>query len=442
MVNGVSFGGGYNSSMYSKDLENAAKYAVGSSIISSDNVGPFDGFALMLGITGLTEAPKIYKKVKEAGGIKQAWEADKAAIKADFGTKKALLEKGKWKNPETIKGVWNNYSANVVKEAIPTGEKLAALKEAAKGNPLAAKALAHYDIANEFAEKAINIKNPEKAAEYIKKADEALAMANHSAHGVVKATTKLGKVAEFAGKYTGMSKVNGFAKELATGSKLTSKILKFGKGSGVFLAISGAAELFTNVIPTFTQLGAGKGLKQTGKSAVKVGASVGGWVAGAAVGAAIGSVIPVAGTIIGGAVGALCGLVGGMIGSWAASKVADKVVGKNELDIAKEEEAKKLSKEATKNPQVAQQILTTAAQRCQQEGDTEEAKIALKSIQNLSQATASMAQYQLAQNPFQYQPKNYQVNNSMAPNFGYSSNNFFNQDWRNKDIMAMSAGLV
>lgn len=435
MVSNVSFGGGYNVSQYSKDLENAAKYAVGSSIVSSE-VSPFEGFGIMLGITGLTEAPRMYKKIKEAGGIAKAWEADKATFKVDLEAKKALLGNGGWKNPETIKGIWNNYSANVVKEAIPTGEKLAALENAAKTDPTAAKALFHYKEAGRLAGEAV--KNPAKAAEYIADADKALAVANHSAHGLVPATTKLGKIAQVTGKYTGLTKLNGAAKGLATESKIISKALKFGKGSGVFLAISGAVELFTNVIPTFTQLGAGKGLKQTGKSAVKVGASVGGWVAGAAVGAAIGSVIPGAGTVIGGAIGALCGLVGGLVGSWGASKVADKVVGKNELDIAKDEEAQKLSQEAKKNPEVAQQIMVAAGQKYQEEGgQSEDAKIAIESLNNLSKTSVAQSQYQPTQNPFQFQQQ-YSPNMMAYPN----SNVFAEQDFFNKDVRLMNNGLV
>ena len=81
----------------------------------------------------------------------------------------------------------------------------------------------------------------------------------------------------------------------------TGAVLKK-SGAGVMMAIEGVMELFTNVIPAFQAGGAKSGVKQLGKSTVKVAASTGGFVAGSAagkaIGAAIGSIFPGAGTAL------------------------------------------------------------------------------------------------------------------------------------------------
>ena len=109
-------------------------------------------------------------------------------------------------------------------------------------------------------------------------------------------------------------------------------------GAGVMFAIEGVMELFTNVIPAFQAGGAKTGVKQLGKSTVKVAASTGGFVggsmAGKAIGAAIGSIFPGAGTVIGGKIG---GFVGGLVGSSLAKGAAEKVTGKSEIEIMQEE---------------------------------------------------------------------------------------------------------
>ncbi len=419
MVSNVSFNGNYNVSQYSKDLENAAKYALGTTIVKSD-VGPFEGMGLMVGVTTLTETPKIIKWAKDAkgnGGFNKAIANEKAIFSADLAAKKAIFSQGNWKNIDTYKGIWNNYSASVVQKSIPSSEKLAQLNE---------ETVKLYKRAGNLAKKAM--KNPAQSAQILDKADEALALANKAAHGVIKPTTKFGKFTQFLGKITGFSKLSGGLKELAVKNPKIAKVLKFGKGNGAFLAISGTIELLTNIVPTFVQLGTAKGIKQIAKSTVKVGASVGGWAAGAAVGAAIGSVIPGAGTLIGGLVGALCGFVGGCVGSWAATKVAETVVGKDELVLAKEAEAKKLAADAAKNPQVAQEILTAASQRYSQEGgESEDAKVAFSSLTNLSNVS-SQTQVN-TQNPYSY-------NNVSSQSSNYSSNPFSSKNLMDIDLTA------
>ena len=133
-----------------------------------------------------------------------------------------------------------------------------------------------------------------------------------------------------------------------------SVISKFGKcgkfmkssGAGFMLIFSGIAEGLTEVVPTFKELGFKKGIKQLGKSAVKVvgdtagfiaGQAIGktvGSIAGAKLGAVIGSVVPGVGTAIGAAAGFVCGL----LGSFLAGKLTKSITGPSEREIAKEKQ--------------------------------------------------------------------------------------------------------
>lgn len=141
------------------------------------------------------------------------------------------------------------------------------------------------------------------------------------------------------------------------GSKTVGEAVKSGSGkfakafntsgAGFFMMIDGVMALFTDVVPAFTQGGITEGLKQTGKSAVKVGASAAGWAvgatagksAGAWIGGAIGSIFPGAGTVIGAAIGSFIGdMVGGTIGSAIAGKVTEKVVGEDYTDKVQNEQ--------------------------------------------------------------------------------------------------------
>ncbi len=110
-------------------------------------------------------------------------------------------------------------------------------------------------------------------------------------------------------------------------------------GAGIMLIFSGVSECISEVIPTFKELGAKKGMKQAGKSAVKVLGDTVGFIGGEQVGVALGTAI---GTAIfpgiGSAVGAVCGLVGGFLGSWAMGKVTKAITGKSEREIAKEQQ--------------------------------------------------------------------------------------------------------
>lgn len=138
-----------------------------------------------------------------------------------------------------------------------------------------------------------------------------------------------------------------------TGKKGAGKLSKFMKNSGAkgMLIISGIIEVFTEVGPTFMELGVKKGLKQTAKSAVKVISDTFGYAAGSQIGAAAGSaagafvsakVSAMIGSAfcpgLGTALGALFGFAGGLIGSWVLGKATKKITGKTEREIAKEQQ--------------------------------------------------------------------------------------------------------
>lgn len=431
MVNNVSFNGGYNAyPQSSKDIENVVKYTMGTSIIAQEE-GPLDGMGMMLGIGGAIEAFKAgkwaYTNRKDfSGGLQKG----KDLFNADLANKKALFGEGGWKKADTFKTLWNQHSAQAVLESIPAEDKLAHLNDATKAKYSEAKTLA--DAAKKAGSK-----------ESVAVADKALAEARAMAHGQAKPIGKgiggfFSRIGRGFGKYTGISKVNGAVKGLATTSPMTAKLLKFGKGNGIFLAIAGAIELFTQVIPSFTQLGAAKGTKQLVKSTAKTAANVGGWVAGAAAGAAIGSVIPGAGTVIGGAIGAICGLAGGFLGSWATTKAAEAVVGKNELDIAKEEQAKQVAQQVSKDPQALQALLAEANNKIQQEGtSTPDSQVAFGS---LSKLTANLPKQNAQQSTQNYTGAN---QNNVANLFASNNNGFGQQNnYMDEDFMAMNAGLI
>ena len=190
----------------------------------------------------------------------------------------------------------------------------------------------------------------------------AISNANKTAQSAVEAYASMGKAVKgmATSSETAVAVVNTAAGTAAkTASKsLGSKILGGIKNNALFIAIEGGIEMFTNVIPTFKQLGAKSGMKQVAKSSAKVAAGLVGWKAGAAAGAAIGSIIPGAGTAVGAVIGSIIGTIGGIVGSSLATKAVQKVVGKDELDIAKEKQQQEQQKAQTatiSNQQLLQQ---------------------------------------------------------------------------------------
>lgn len=142
-----------------------------------------------------------------------------------------------------------------------------------------------------------------------------------------------------------------------------------------------------NVYRAFTDKenggGIGTGLKETAKAAVKMAAF--------ATGAALGALVP--------GVGLLTSIAGGIAAGW----LADKVLGKSFTDKKEEAEAEKAQK------------VQQAQQPQQTDGQTQGA-----------QGAGGMPQQFM--NPY--------------GQGGMNSNSIFQMDWKDKDIMAMNAGLV
>lgn len=144
-----------------------------------------------------------------------------------------------------------------------------------------------------------------------------------------------------------------------------------------------------NVYRAFTDKenggGLGTGLKETAKAAVKMAAF--------ATGAALGALVP--------GVGLLTSIAGGIAAGW----VADKILGKSFTDKKEEAEAEKAQK--AQQIQQAQQLQQSTGQPVGVQG--------------------ANAMPQLM-NPYGQQ--------------GMNSNSIFQADWKDKDLMAMSVGLV
>ena len=258
------------------------------------------------------------------------------------------------------------------------------------------------DIKSATAAQAKAIKTADKAA---KAAEKAVAKPNFfTTRAAAKAEAKAAKAAAgAAGKQITAEVVS-----------TTSKLGKFGKfmkssGAGFMLAFSGIMEGVSEVYPTFKELGFEKGLKQTGKSAIKVvgdtigfiggeyigtalGAAAGSALAGTKIGAAIGSVVPGFGTAIGAIVGCACG----MLGSFVMGKITKKITGKSEREKAAEQNEQNQINEIMKNQQTIEELKAEALLKLQDEkamnnGElSEDSQIAYQSLKNL-QATNPFA---------------------------------------------------
>lgn len=239
-----------------------------------------------------------------------------------------------------------------------------------------------------------------KAVKTAKAAEKAVAKA--TAKNTVKTTAKAAKAAAKAETAAAKAAATQITADVA---KTTSKFGKIGKfmkssGAGIVLAFSGICEGVTEVIPTFKELGKEKGVKQLGKSAVKVagdtigfvageqigtaiGVAAGSALAGTKIGAAIGSVVPGAGTII----GALVGCVGGMLGSWAMGKVTKAITGKSEREIAKEEQEKQQAQQIANDNDSLESLKQEALAKIQAEQEagelSEDSKLAYAAIIDL-----------------------------------------------------------
>lgn len=220
-------------------------------------------------------------------------------------------------------------------------------------------------------------------------------VAEEAAKGTGKAGGKIaGKIAgklngKFGGTFIGKA-----AGKLKNGLKTS--------GAGIMLAIDGGIEFCSEVVPTFKELGVKKGMKQLGKSTVKVAANTAGYIAGAKLGSAIGTAIcPGIGT----AVGAAVGFVGGMLGSFVAGKITKSVVGKNEREIANEKNQKATVNQISKDNDKIKELQLAALQRIQEEAAmnggqlSEDSLAVLKAIENIGEIVP-LTEADLAANPF------------------------------------------
>lgn len=303
------------------------------------------------------------------------------------------------KNNKTI-----NKATESAMKALDT-RNIEAFKNIFKGEGKVASKVGNFvQTANDSKKAFVEIKSATKAqAKAVKTAKAAeKAAAKATAKNTAKTTAKAAKT---AAKAEAAATKAASAKITADVAQTTSKFGKFGKfmkssGAGVMLAFSGIIEGVTEVIPTFKELGGEKGVKQLGKSAVKVagdtfgfiageqvgtalGVAAGSALAGTKIGAAIGSVIPGTGTII----GATVGCVGGMLGSWAMGKVTKAITGKSEREIAKEEQEKQQAAQIANDNNSLESLKQEALAKIQAEQETgelsQDAKLAYEALMNL-----------------------------------------------------------
>lgn len=193
---------------------------------------------------------------------------------------------------------------------------------------------AYADLKLEVAKKYRGIKNPAKVANEV--VEEAVESTVKKAPSKLSSALKkpFGKVGSaISKKFPQLAKVGGkFGKMMKT------------SGAGFMLAFSGITEIFTEIIPTFKELGPKQGFKQIGKSAVRILGDTAGYILGAKAGAAIGTAIcPGIGTVV----GSIVGFVGGMLGSFVAGKITEKIVGPTEREIVAKQQEQVLNQ---KNP--------------------------------------------------------------------------------------------
>ena len=140
-------------------------------------------------------------------------------------------------------------------------------------------------------------------------------------------------------------------------------------GGPLFAIIECAVEGFSEVIPAFKQGGLIAGVKQIGKSAVKVAASMSGYMLGEAVGAqllgaAIGAAFGPIGAWVGRFVG---GVVGGTLVSLPSIKLAKAITGKTEREKIQQKEIQEEAKQIQRSPEALKQLAARNLQLAQQE---------------------------------------------------------------------------
>lgn len=346
----------------SRNVNDLSKYVIGATINKQEEPsGIVSGAALMGGISGSVWALKNRKDLK--GGFQQLAKESQAQKALVNSTSNKLAGATEVTSKAELERLAEKAGKINKKTGLPKNEQLykdiqAALK---KGK--------NYTS---------NLKTIEQ-----KQAFEALKAYN------AKVATQManGSTLRTIKNATGITKLSRATKELAAKSGKFRTLLKGVKGNAGFAAISLGIGVLSDVVPTFTQLGAEKGFKQLGKTVAKTGFEVAGWAAGAAAGAKLGAVVGSfcgpAGTVVGGAIG----LLGGFVGSFVASKLGDKIVGPSEIELAEEKTAKQIAKVANSNKEGLdelalasyEQLVQRAAEGTLTENDME----AKKALENL-----------------------------------------------------------
>lgn len=328
------------------------------------------------------------KKSKKLGNIvtssgKQL--AIKDSMKAiDAKTSQAL--KNIFKGEGSITSRVANYFSTVqnskkqyqqLKDATKTASKVA--KAMKKGNQevIDSAIKTAMESADEFV--LPGTKKYHEALGKLTKAKEALSKNPASA----KLQKAAGKAAEKA------NKLNPLAKTAVKSTGKVGKAAKFLKssGAGIMLVFSGISETISEIVPTFKELGKEKGIKQLGKSAIKVVGDTAGFIAGEQAGVALGSAI---GTAIfpgvGTAIGAVCGFVGGMLGSFAAGKITKAITGPTEREKAKEQQQQQLAEDLAKTDlaELKAEVIAKVQEEMNTTGElSEDSQIALQTLENI-----------------------------------------------------------
>ena len=363
MVNGISS----QSNIYAlKDLINLAKYATGVPLtddaekLTVEQVASYP--TMMCGYEG-------YQWVKNNRG--QYKKAFAEVVKHGQEAHQVLKTGG-------VKGVLRVADAKEILANIPQAEYLKTLSSNSQDLYKKAQALAETAKANPSNKEAI------------KKAMSAFAQADAASYA--ETTAKATGIMAKTKNALGITKLNQATKNLAAKSPTFKKCVDaYNNESGTFmLVLQGGVEAFTNVVPTFKKLGFKRGMKQLGRSCVKVITGVAGWVAGSALGSKAGEIL---GAAIGNKkIGAIVGAVAGQVGSYAvgtvgehfANKAVRKVLGKSELEKAQEEEAVRIAQAAQNDPEIFDALVQQAAERLINEGeDTAESKAVNATLKNL-----------------------------------------------------------
>lgn len=354
-------------------------------------------------------AEKLYKYVS-GQTIEQAPDTFKSNLKSSAGS--AAVFEGLPVLFFLGRNVKSKGAASKAMKALDGANK-SAFENLLKGKDKLTQRLGDFiDTANNskrmYADIKSDVKTIRKSQKAASKAQKLTAKANAKnssklAAKAEKLTAKSQKLAE--GAKSASSRIAETQVKAQT-AKAAGKLGKFGKfmkssGAGVMLVFSGLIEGLTEVVPTFKELGKEKGIKQLGKSAVKVagdtfgfiageqigtalGAAAGSALAGTKIGAAIGSVVPGFGTIL----GAVAGCALGMVGSWAMGKVTKSVTGKSEREIAQEQQNQQQAQNIVNDTELIEQLKEAAIAKIEEEQATtgklsEDSIAAYQAIQNL-----------------------------------------------------------